>query len=130
MEVAVELILFHKTGLATENYGESANFTINIHKVTMNDAINSLSTSASLCSEACSTPMDNNQGLTQDVSMEVKVEDEAKAGNTSSKEAGVAKLDPLKGDKSGLASFQQGSTSDEVAKPMPCLAYRWMLPLT
>ena len=82
----------------------------------MEDAINSLSTAASLCSEVCSTPEDNQQELTWDVNMEVEGEDEAKAGDATSKDAGVAKLDPLNGEKSGLTTFQKGSTSDDVSK--------------
>ena len=53
LEVAVkvwtinrELNLFHKAGLATETYGKD--LAININKVTMDIAINALSTGASL----------------------------------------------------------------------------------
>ena len=61
----------------------------------MEDAINALSTAASLCFEASSTPEDNQQELTPEDKRDSEDGDEAKAGETTSKYAGDAELDSL-----------------------------------
>ena len=93
------------------NITDDDNLIIVNTRVTTDDAIDALSTHASLCSEACLTPEDPLVEEIQDDNMEVGILDETEAEEGVVKDAGVANLHPNQGNKLGLATLTDPATS-------------------